>query len=94
MHEKIETKIKVINHGVCEELIEDTLKIFKEFHGMPPQEKMKEVSKDSNGRCKLYASREVSKEGDLQYWRDTLRHSCPPSGQHMHFWPQNPRRYR
>ncbi|KAF7822376.1 protein DOWNY MILDEW RESISTANCE 6-like [Senna tora] len=64
---------QVINHGVCEELIKDTLKIFKEFHGMDPKEKMKESSKDPNGTCKLYTSREVSKEEIVGKYTQELR---------------------
>ncbi|XP_028755917.1 hyoscyamine 6-dioxygenase-like [Neltuma alba] len=85
---------QVINHGVSEELTEDTLNIFKEFHGMPPKEKMAESSKSPNGICKLYTSSEVYKKDAYQYWRDTMRHPCPPSGEYMEFWPQKLVRYR
>ncbi|XP_028755946.1 hyoscyamine 6-dioxygenase-like [Neltuma alba] len=86
---------QVINHGVSEELMEDTLNNFKEFHGMPPKEKMAESSKSPNGICKLYTSCEVYRKDDNnQYWRDTMRHPCPPSGEYVEFWPQKPVRYR
>ncbi|KAJ1406508.1 Oxoglutarate/iron-dependent dioxygenase [Sesbania bispinosa] len=85
---------QVINHGVSNELIDDTLNIFKEFHAMPAEEKISESSRDPNGSCRLYTSREINNKDCIQFWRDTLRHFCPPSGQFMEFWPQKPARYR
>ncbi|XP_057436429.1 protein DMR6-LIKE OXYGENASE 1-like isoform X2 [Lotus japonicus] len=85
---------QVTNHGVSHELMEDTLNIFKEFHAMPAEEKISESSRDPNGSCKLYTSREINNEGCIQFWRDTLRQFCPPSGEFMEFWPQKPARYR
>ncbi|KAK7340690.1 hypothetical protein VNO77_21400 [Canavalia gladiata] len=85
---------QVINHGVSKELIDDTLNIFKEFHAMPPEEKMKESSRDPNESCRLYTSREINNKDCIQFWRDTLRHFCPPSGESMEFWPQKPAKYR
>ncbi|KAL1322877.1 hypothetical protein HN51_067896 [Arachis hypogaea] len=85
---------QVTNHGVSKELIEDTMNVLKEFHGMPAEEKMRESSKDPNGSCKLYSSREINNKDAIQFWRDTLRHLCPPSRQFIHFWPQKPDTYR
>ncbi|CAK8540767.1 unnamed protein product [Lathyrus sativus] len=84
----------VINHGVSKELMDDTMNVFKEFHGMAEVEKISESSRDPNGSCRVYTSREINKEDCVQYWRDTLRHPCPPSGEFMEFWPQKPARYR
>lgn len=83
---------QVINHGVSKELMDDTLNIFKEFHGMSEEEKISESCRDPKGSCKLYTSREINNDNCIQYWRDTLRHS--PSPDFMDFWPQNPARYR
>jgi hypothetical protein len=75
--------------------MDDTLNIFKEFHTMPPKEKIEECSKDPNGiNCKLYASSENYRKDAIQYWKDTLTHPCPPSGEFMEFWPQKPLKYR
>ncbi|XP_045802883.1 protein DOWNY MILDEW RESISTANCE 6-like [Trifolium pratense] len=82
--------LQVINHGVSKELMDDTMNIFKEFHVMPEVEKISESSKDPNGSCKLYTSREINNKDCIQYWRETLRHFCPPSGEFMEFWPQKP----
>jgi salicylic acid 3-hydroxylase len=67
--------------------MDDTMNIFKEFHAMPELEKISES-------CRLYTSREINNKDFVQYWRDTLRHICPPSGEFMEFWPQKPTRYR
>ncbi|KAI4352387.1 hypothetical protein L6164_006645 [Bauhinia variegata] len=85
---------QVINHGVSKDLMDDILKIFKEFHAMPAKEKVNECYKDPNGSCKLYTSSENYTEGALQYWKDSLTHPCPPSGEYMEYWPQKPTGYR
>ncbi|KAK7394372.1 hypothetical protein VNO78_14898 [Psophocarpus tetragonolobus] len=85
---------QVINHGVPKELMDDTLNIFKEFHAMPAEEKIRESSRDPNGSCRLYSSREVNNKDIVQFWRDTLRHFCPPSGEFIQFLPQKPAKYR
>ncbi|TKY65043.1 Hyoscyamine 6-dioxygenase [Spatholobus suberectus] len=85
---------QVINHGVSKELMDDALNIFKEFHAMPAEEKIRESSRDPNGSCKLYTSREINNKDIVQFWKDTLRHFCPPSGEFMEFLPQKPAKYR
>lgn len=86
---------QVINHGVSKDLMDEAFNIFKEFHAMPPKEKISECSKDPNGiNCKLYASSENYQIDAVQYWKDTLTHPCPPSGEFMEFWPQKPPKYR
>ncbi|KAG5137658.1 hypothetical protein JHK82_022389 [Glycine max] len=74
---------QVINNGVSKEFMDDTLNIFKEFHAMPAEEKIRESSRDPNGSCRLYTSREINNKDIVQFWRDTLRHFCPPSGEFM-----------
>ncbi|KAG4911763.1 hyoscyamine 6-dioxygenase [Glycine max] len=85
---------QVINHGVSKDLMDETMNIFKEFHAMPPKEKVNECSKDPNGSCKLYTSSENYKKDAIHYWKDSLTHPCPPSGEYMEYWPQKPSKYR
>ncbi|XP_027351435.1 hyoscyamine 6-dioxygenase-like [Abrus precatorius] len=85
---------QVINHGVPKEVVEDALRIFKEFHAMPCNEKIRESSKDPNGSCKLYTSSGRNGEDVARYWKDSLQHPCPPSGEYVHFWPEKPAGYR
>lgn len=85
----------MVNHGVSKDLMDEALNIFKEFHAMAPKEKVNECSKDPNGiNCKLYTSSENYRKDAIQYWKDTLTHPCPPSGEYMEYWPQKPPKYR
>ncbi|EXC31940.1 Hyoscyamine 6-dioxygenase [Morus notabilis] len=86
---------QVINHGVSKELVDETMKVFEEFHAMPAKDKARECSKDPNKiSCRLYTSSENFPTEELHYWRDALVHPCHPLDEHMQFWPQNPIRYR
>ncbi|KAK2413178.1 protein DOWNY MILDEW RESISTANCE [Trifolium repens] len=85
---------QVVNHGVAKELMEETLRIFKEFHAMSPNEKVVESSKDPNGNCKLYTSSGRNIEDVAKYWKDSLKHPCPPSGEFIEYWPEKPEGYR
>ncbi|KAK7262719.1 hypothetical protein RJT34_30297 [Clitoria ternatea] len=85
---------QVINHGVGEEVVEGAMRIFKEFHAMPMEEKIRESSKDPNKSCKLYTSSGRNCQDVARYWKDSLQHLCPPSGQFREFWPQKPDGYR
>lgn len=85
---------QVVNHGVAKELMDDTLRIFKEFHAMPANEKVRESSKDPNGRCKLYTSCGGNVNDVAKYWKDSLEHPCPPSGEFTKYWPEKPEGYR
>jgi len=84
----------VINHGVSHDLMDETLNVFKEFHAMPPKEKVNECSKDPKGSCKIYTSGENYKKDTIQFWKDSLIHPCPPSGENLEYWPQKPSNYR
>ncbi|OMP09751.1 Oxoglutarate/iron-dependent dioxygenase [Corchorus olitorius] len=85
---------QVINHGVCEDLMEETMKVAEEFHAMPAMEKEKECSKDPNGSCKLYTSSYSYPREDFHLWRDAVTHPCLPSEECIQFWPENPTKYR
>ncbi|PON62611.1 Oxoglutarate/iron-dependent dioxygenase [Parasponia andersonii] len=85
---------QVVNHGVSEELMDETMKVTKEFHEMPDIDKARECSKDPKMRCRLYTSSENYSTEQLHYWRDALVHPCHPLEEHMQFWPENPTQYR
>ncbi|KAK7316270.1 hypothetical protein VNO77_35180 [Canavalia gladiata] len=85
---------QVINHGVSKDLMDETLNVFKEFHAMSAKEKVNECSQDPNGSCKLYTSSENYKKDAIHYWKDSLTHPCPPSGEFMEYWPKKPSNYR
>ncbi|GFZ13543.1 hypothetical protein Acr_23g0019280 [Actinidia rufa] len=52
---------QVINHGVSEELMEDTMSLFKEFFDMPAEELAEYCSEDRTKSFRLYTSVEVRK---------------------------------
>ncbi|GKV01880.1 hypothetical protein SLEP1_g14394 [Rubroshorea leprosula] len=85
---------QVINHGVSETLMDDTMDVIKEFHAMSGMEKQRECSKDPNGSCKLYTSSLDYPAEDFHYWRDALIHPCNPAEECIKFWPEKPTRYR
>ena len=87
-------KLQVINHGVSEDLMDETMNVAEEFHAMPGLDKERECSKDPNGSCKLYTSSYVYPREDFHYWRDAVTHPCRPLVECIQFWPEKPTRYR
>lgn len=84
----------MINRGVSETLLEETLSVLKEFFNMPDKEKASNYSADPNSKCKLYTSSYNYPSEDKHYWRDTLAHHCHPLQDYLPFWPQKPTHYR
>ncbi|KAL6208742.1 hypothetical protein ACLB2K_019687 [Fragaria x ananassa] len=84
---------QVINHGVSNKLIDDTMSVFKEFHAMPPKDKANEYSKDPSRDCKLYTSSE-NYANEVHFWRDALTHPGHTSEKYLQYWPQKPTQYR
>ncbi|KAE8681777.1 RING/U-box superfamily protein [Hibiscus syriacus] len=85
---------QIINHGVSEDLMDETMNVAEEFHAMPVLDKERECAKDPNGSCKLYTSSYVYPREDVHLWRDAVIHPCRPLDQHIQFWPEKPNRYR
>ncbi|KAK3014702.1 hypothetical protein RJ639_009632 [Escallonia herrerae] len=85
---------QVINHGVSEEMMQDTMSLYKEFFDMPAEDKASLCSDDTTKSCKLYTSGSKYATEEVHYWRDTLRHPVLPIEEHMTSWPEKPARYR
>ncbi|PSS14010.1 Hyoscyamine 6-dioxygenase [Actinidia chinensis var. chinensis] len=85
---------QVINHGVSEELMDDTMNLFKEFFNMPAEEKAEYYSEDKTKTFRLYTSGQNYKKDDVNYWKDSLMHSCYPLEDYIQSWPEKPARYR
>ncbi|MBA0796835.1 hypothetical protein Gohar_007569, partial [Gossypium harknessii] len=84
---------QVINHGVSEDLMNDTMNVFKEFFELPAEDKADLYSEEFNRPCKLYTS-SANYDGDkVHLWRDSLRHPCHPLEECIKIWPQKPTRY-
>lgn len=89
------TTIKqVINHGVADTLMDDTMSLYKEFFDMPAEDKASLYSSDPNKSCRLYTSSKDYPNEEVHYWRDNLRHPCHPLEACMQLWPEKPTRYR
>lgn len=84
----------MINHGVSTNLMNDTMNVFKEFFGMPPEYKSSFYSNDPNRSCRLYTSTLNYEKEQVHYWRDNLTHKCHALEDHIQFWPENPSTYR
>ncbi|KAL7589677.1 hyoscyamine 6-dioxygenase [Lactuca sativa] len=84
---------QVINHGVDEDLVIDTMRVVKEFFDMPNEDKANVYSEDPNKKCRLYTSTYDYENEKVHLWRDNLRHHCHPIDEFLHLWPQKPARY-
>ncbi|PSS14009.1 Hyoscyamine 6-dioxygenase [Actinidia chinensis var. chinensis] len=85
---------QVINHGVSEELMEDTMSLFKEFFDMPAEEKAEYYSEDRTKTFRLYTSGLNYNKDDVNFWKDSVRHLCHPLEDYVQSWPEKPARYR
>ncbi|XP_074280719.1 jasmonate-induced oxygenase 2-like [Silene latifolia] len=81
----------VINHGISESLLEASIKVTKEFFGMPLEEKMKCAAVE--GSLEGYASRLATAKAQTIDWSDRLYLTLHPQPT-FHFWPQNPHNFR
>ncbi|KAI3514588.1 hypothetical protein L1887_13131 [Cichorium endivia] len=84
---------QLINHGVDDDLMIDTMRVAKEFFDMPNEDKASLYSEDPNKKCRLFTSVEYENE-KFHFWRDNLHHQCHPVDDFIHLWPQKPIRYR
>ncbi|PWA93518.1 2'-deoxymugineic-acid 2'-dioxygenase [Artemisia annua] len=85
---------QVINHGVNNDLVSDTMNVVKEFFNMPNEDKASVYSEDPSKKCRLYTSTYDYDNEKVHLWRDNLRHHCHPIEDFINLWPQKPARYR
>ncbi|GMI76122.1 DOWNY MILDEW RESISTANT 6 [Hibiscus trionum] len=85
---------QVVNHGVPENLVNDTMILFKEFFELPAEDKADVYSEDPKRPCRLYTSSSSYETEKVHLWRDNLRHPCHPLEECIKIWPQKPTRYR
>ncbi|XVF21601.1 hypothetical protein REPUB_Repub12eG0104000 [Reevesia pubescens] len=85
---------QVVNHGVSENLMNDTMNVFKEFFEMPAEDKASVYSVDLKKPCKLYTSSSNYDTEKVHLWRDNLRHPCHPLEECIKIWPEKPTTYR
>ncbi|KAK0580988.1 hypothetical protein LWI29_008488 [Acer saccharum] len=80
---------QVINHGVSEKLINDSMSMFEELHGMSVEDKASLFSENESKSCRLYTGALNYDSEDIHYWRENLKHPCYPLQESMQHWPQN-----
>ncbi|KAI7730134.1 hypothetical protein M8C21_001422 [Ambrosia artemisiifolia] len=85
---------QVINHGVDNDLLHDTMSVVQEFFDMPNEDKATVYSEDPSRKCRLYTSTYDYENEKVHLWRDNLRHHCCPIDDFIHLWPQKPTKYR
>lgn len=90
---------QIINHGVPVDLMDEAMKVYKEFFSLPAEEKenyAKDAANNTNrGAATLYSSSAKHYDSEEhRYWRDVLEHSCNLDGEDKKTWPDNPPRYR
>lgn len=71
----------------------DTVRVFKEFFGMPVEEKEKVLLEDAKNGFKLYTSTGDYFSHDFKYWKDTLHIPCDLRSQ-TQTWSEKPQKYR
>jgi len=92
-HEIIQ-KIMVINHGVSEELVDETMNLFKEFFNMPTEDKAIYYLEDGSKAFRLCTSSLNYRKDGINTWKDSVKHDCHPLEDNIQSWPERPGRYR
>ncbi|XP_051142067.1 hyoscyamine 6-dioxygenase-like [Andrographis paniculata] len=80
----------VINHGVSEDVIEETAQVMEELFGLPQEE----LSKDAKETGWVYFCSTNFVVAGAYLWRDNIKHTCHPLKDCVQRWPRHPIRYR
>ncbi|KAK8982328.1 hypothetical protein V6N11_037499 [Hibiscus sabdariffa] len=81
---------QVINHGITEDLMDQSMDVFKEFFNMPAEDKAMLYSLDPESSCRLLTSSVNYAREKVHHWPDNLRHPCHPLEDCVKLWPQKP----
>ncbi|KAI4328990.1 hypothetical protein L6164_021299 [Bauhinia variegata] len=84
---------QVVNHGVPETVVDEMMKVSREFFRLPESERLKSYSDDPMKTTRLSTSFNVKTE-KVANWRDFLRLHCHPIQDYIHEWPINPPSFR
>ncbi|CAL5436628.1 unnamed protein product [Camellia sinensis] len=71
---------QVINHGVSEELMDDSMSLFKEFFDMPTEDKATYYSEDKSKTFRVYTGSFNHIKGNVNYWKDCETKLSPYRG--------------
>lgn len=86
--------MQVINHGVSEDLMDETMNVVEEFFNLPGEYKERFYSQDITKPCRIYSSTLAYDTEEFHYWRDNFTHRCHPLEDNIHCWPEKPTEYR
>ncbi|EXC02138.1 Hyoscyamine 6-dioxygenase [Morus notabilis] len=84
---------QVTNHGIPEEIVNNMLRLAREFFRLPESERLKNYSDDPSKTTRLSTSFNVKTE-KVANWRDFLRLYCYPLEDFINEWPTNPPSFR
>ncbi|CAM8934713.1 unnamed protein product [Rhodiola kirilowii] len=84
---------QVKNHGVPTRVMENIIRIAREFFSLPEEDRMKMYSSDASKTVRLSTSFNVNTE-KVANWRDYLRLHCYPVEDYINEWPSNPPTFR
>ncbi|XP_041005626.1 protein DMR6-LIKE OXYGENASE 2-like [Juglans microcarpa x Juglans regia] len=84
---------QVKNHGVSEAVIDNMLRVSREFFHLPESERLKNYCDDPMKTTRLSTSFNVNTE-NVSSWRDYLRLHCHPLEDYIQEWPLNPPSFR
>ncbi|XP_056158728.1 flavanone 3-dioxygenase 3-like [Syzygium oleosum] len=84
---------QIVNHGICQTVMDEALHAASSFFDLPTQEKMKYMSNDVHKPVR-YATSLKDGIDKTQFWRVFLKHYAHPLERWMGQWPENPPHYR
>ncbi|XP_048127763.1 2-oxoglutarate-dependent dioxygenase 21, chloroplastic [Rhodamnia argentea] len=84
---------QIVNHGICQTVMDEALHAASSFLGLPAEEKMKYMSSNVHEPVR-YATSLKDGIDKIQFWRVFLEHYAHPLEHWMGHWPENPPHYR
>ncbi|KAI3432160.1 Fe2OG dioxygenase domain-containing protein [Psidium guajava] len=84
---------QIVNHGICQTVMDEALHAASSFFDLPIEEKMKYMSNDVHEPVR-YATSLKDGTDKIQFWRVFLKHYAHPLEHWMGHWPDNPPHYR
>ncbi|KAK6948029.1 Isopenicillin N synthase-like, Fe(2+) 2OG dioxygenase domain [Dillenia turbinata] len=83
----------VKNHGIPENVVNNMLRVAREFFRLPESERLKDYSDDPSKAIRLSTSFNIKTE-KVANWRDFLRLHCYPLEDYVNEWPAFPPDFR
>ncbi|XP_028758346.1 protein DOWNY MILDEW RESISTANCE 6-like isoform X2 [Neltuma alba] len=85
---------QVINHGIPDNLINETMSVLGEFFQLPAEAKQNLSSQDWHKDFRFTLNGVTYAAENVHTWREFLKHPCHPLERWQHLWPQTPARYQ